>query len=78
VRNKEVIAMLREELAKKDERIEVLEDRLMAGSLAELRAFRPTAMPVEEPEAEGYYAYDHTGLQREWVSGPRTPPDAER
>lgn len=60
------------EIARKDERIAELEDRLMAQSLAELRAFRPVAMHTPPAEPAGYWVGDETGLSREFVADDST------
>lgn len=64
-----IVARYEAEIARKDERIAELEDRLTARSLAELRAFRPVAIRAPEPDPhEGMdYLTDPTGIIGEWV-----------
>jgi hypothetical protein len=67
MRSKTLIDMLRTMLLERDARIAELEDRLMANSLSELRAFRPVAMtmPTDLPEYDVFT--DTTGLVTERV-----------
>lgn len=53
-------------IVKRDERITDLENRLQAKSLGEY-AGAHVAMQAPEPEPQGYYRYDETGMIREWV-----------
>lgn len=52
-------------LRERQERIEALEDRLQAASLAEYRAVRPVVMPATTPTPEEVWFSDPTGLVRE-------------
>lgn len=61
------VKFLERELDRARERISELEDRLMAQTLGEFRAFRPVAMPVPDEEEEYAYLGDSTGLLRERV-----------
>ena len=46
------------------EQVGELNDRLQAKSLAELKAYRPTAMPLPDTIPHNEYLYDSTGLIR--------------
>lgn len=62
------IGVLCWQLKDRTERIEKLEDRLMASSLTELKVAQQYAMPLDpELDESGTWAYDPTGLVREWI-----------